>query len=130
MAVRLFGLGIIILGPGLLAAHLLLTWVYHFTFSFDFMLVGGGLVLPTYFYLPIIYALYRADQQMAVLKINLAGTGINFVLNLILLPTLGLLGALLASTMAQWAMLAAYLYLNKGLQQTYASTLSKLSSTL
>jgi len=127
MALRLFGLGLLMLLPALGAVHLLLVYVYQFTFSPYFLLAGGLFVLPIYGYLPIIYALYKATQEMTVLKINILGAGLNFLLNLLLLPQVGMLGAVVASAVAQWVMLGAYLLQNRSLKGHYAPALPELS---
>ena len=127
IAIRLFAFGLVILIPALIGVHLLLMYVYDFQLSPYFMLWGGLFVLPIYFYLPIIYALYKADRQMGVLKINIVGTVLNFVLNMLLLPRIGMIGAVVASAIAQWVMLAAYLGQNKGLRGSYAAVVPELS---
>jgi O-antigen/teichoic acid export membrane protein len=114
MSVRLFGLGLLMLAPALWLIHLMLTYIYQFSLSPHFLLAGGLFVLPIYFYLPIIYALYKTDRETVVLKINIIGTALNFGLNLLLLPRVGMIGAVIASAISQWAMLVAYLMQNKG----------------
>ncbi|NIP28826.1 MAG: hypothetical protein GWO38_34725, partial [Phycisphaerae bacterium] len=113
MSIRLFGLGLLMLAPALWLIHLMLTYIYQFTLSPYFLLVGGLFVLPIYFYLPIIYALYKTDRETVVLKINIIGTALNFGLNLLLLPRVGMIGAVIASAISQWAMLVVYLVQNK-----------------
>jgi O-antigen/teichoic acid export membrane protein len=127
IAIRLFAFGLVILIPALIGVQLLLIHVYDFQLSPYFMLWGGLFVLPIYFYLPIIYALYKADRQMGVLKINIVGTVLNFALNILLLPRIGMIGAVVASAIAQWVMLAAYLGQNKGLRGSYAAVVPELS---
>ena len=126
MALRLFGLGLLLLIPGLGGAHLLLTQVYQFSLPFYFLLVGGLFVLPIYLYLPIIYALYGAQRETAVLKINLLAAGLNLVLNLLLLPSVGMIGAIIASAIAQWVTLGAYLAQNRILKGEHAPLLPDL----
>src|SRR5215510_5160164 len=105
---RLFVFGIVMLVPALALTHVILSGLYHFTISFSILLFGGLLVLPVYLYVPIIYVLYRASLQSAVLTISLLGAVVSLSLNLALLPRVGMIGAVLASTAAQWLMLIAW----------------------
>ena len=49
----------------------------------------------TGYYLPIIYALYKADRTTTVIVVNLTGFTVNLLLNIWLLPRVGLVGAIL-----------------------------------
>lgn len=109
LALRLFAVGLALSFPMLIAASLLLRWVYHYDVPLNLLLIGGFFVLPIYFYLPIIYWLYKLEKQTAVIFINLFGIVLNLLGNLLLLPRLNLVGAMLAIAIAQWGMLAAYL---------------------
>lgn len=118
IALRLFVVGLVLLIPALAAAYWLLLNVYHFRFSVAFMVIGGLFALPIYAYIPYIYRLYKHDAQGYVLWVNLIGAGLNLLLNLLLLPTLGLIGALLSSAIVQWGMLIAYLLEARSLSRT------------
>ncbi len=72
------------------------------------MLLGGLMVLPSYFYLPIIYSFFRANRQIVVLAVNLIGIAASLALSVSLLPRIGMAGALTASAASQWLMLAIY----------------------
>lgn len=110
LSARLFMLGCAIILPALAATYLVITRVYGFELS-GWMLVAGGLfVLPIYFYLPIIYVLYKTDVQWMVIWVNLFGLAVNFGLNIWFVPRLGGLGAMIGSAVAQWVMLAVYLW--------------------
>ncbi|MBI3941983.1 MAG: polysaccharide biosynthesis C-terminal domain-containing protein [Chloroflexi bacterium] len=126
MAARLLLLGLALLGPALVSIHLLLQWVYRLDLTPDFLVYGGLFVLPTFCYLPIIYALYRLDKQSMVLKINVLGIVGNLLLNLWLLPAMGMVGAVIASAVAQWLMLAAYLWQIWAARSSYALTVPDL----
>jgi O-antigen/teichoic acid export membrane protein len=105
---RLFALGVVALPPALLAAWLLLRAVYPFEFSVYWAVLGGLFVLPIYGYLPLIHRLYSRHEQNAVLWANVGGAGLNLAGNLLLLPLLGTMGALLSSTLMQWGFFAYY----------------------
>ena len=66
------------------------------------------MVLPSYFYLPIIYAFFRANRQVVVLEVNLIGIVASLAVSVLLLPRVGMAGALAASASSQWLMLAIY----------------------
>ncbi len=114
IALRLFALGVLIVIPALLAAAWLLAAVYQMTFSTAFLLMGGAFALPIYAYLPLIYRLYKREAQNTVLWVNLAGAVCNVIMNIILLPRLGIMGAIVASAIMQWGMLAYYLWDARG----------------
>lgn len=126
IAARLLLLALMLLGPALISIHLLLQWFYHLDLGTDFLVFGGLFVLPTFCYLPIIYALYRLDRQSVVLKINVLGIGGNLLLNLWLLPAVGMVGAVIASAVAQWLMLVAYLWQIWAARSAYAVTMPEL----
>lgn len=105
---RLFGLGLLLVPPALVVAGWLLRHLYHFDISILLLVVGGLYVLPIYFTLPIIYALYKADRQREVLYVNLANIGLDLGLNILWIPRWGLLGALLSTTLTSWLTLVFY----------------------
>lgn len=105
---RLFLFGMVIVPPALLAAHLMLRVVYAFSFDVAFFVIGGLFVLPIYGYLPLIHRLYKLNQQNNVLWANVLGAVFNLVGNVLLLPLIGLHGALLSSAIMQWGMFAYY----------------------
>ncbi|RLE17994.1 MAG: hypothetical protein DRJ65_22015, partial [Acidobacteria bacterium] len=97
-----FGLGIVLTVFGVAAAWVLLNLVYAFGLERQWFVLGGLLVLPVFVYLPRMYQLFRAGRERAVVIINLAGAVVNLVVSLILLQTLGAIGALIGSVVAQW----------------------------
>jgi O-antigen/teichoic acid export membrane protein len=109
VSIRLLGLGILLVPPALFSVNWLLSSVYAIELSPLSLALGGLYVLPVYFYLPTIYSLYKTDRQNTVLGINIAGSALNLLLNLFLVPRLGAIGALLATTLVQWLVLACYL---------------------
>ncbi len=108
IAARLGGLGALLLAPFLALAHLALAYLYRFDLPPLMLAVGGLFILPIFFYLPAIYALYKDNEQSAVIWVNGLGIAANFGLNLLLLPRLGMVGAAAAGAAAQWLMLLAY----------------------
>jgi O-antigen/teichoic acid export membrane protein len=108
LSLRLLLGGLALIGPAMGALALILARLYHVDLPFGTLLIGGLSVLPIYYYLPIIYALYRAGRQTAVLRINVLGIAANLLFSLLLLPTWRMDGALAANVIAQLAMLLAY----------------------
>ncbi|MBC8159971.1 MAG: hypothetical protein H7Z42_02025 [Roseiflexaceae bacterium] len=126
IALRLFTLGLALLAPALGAVVVTLK-LYGFTVAPTLLLIGGLFVMPAFFYLPIIYGLYRAGRQNEVLAVNLVGIGVSVGVSVLLLPYLGSLGALIGSATAQWVMLAMYGARSRGWRERDADALPQLS---
>lgn len=107
---RLFLLGLLLVPPAIVLTGWLLRHLYQFDLSPLLLVVGGLYALPIFFTLPIIYALYKADQQRQVLIVNLVNTGLNLGLNILWIPYYGLLGALAATALTSWLTLLFYWY--------------------
>ncbi len=105
---QLFIFGGLMLPFALTGAYVLFVSLYGIRFSVGFMILGGLFVWPVYAFLPLIHRLYKRDEQAIVLKSNIFGAGTNLLMNLILLPVIGLYGALLSSAIIQWGMLIYY----------------------
>jgi O-antigen/teichoic acid export membrane protein len=123
---RLFAVGALLLAPALLAVYGVLTGLYHFSLPPLALVAGGLLVLPSFCYLPIVYALYREQRQSEVLQTNIIGIGASLLLSVLLLPQFGMLGALTAGALAQWIMLAAYVLRSRRLGEARISALPEL----
>lgn len=109
VALRLLSVGLLVTPPALFVIHLLLRILYNISLPWIYWLVGGAYVLPIYFYAPVVYALFKANRQKVVIQASLFGALLNVLLNLWLIPNLGILGALLATTLSQWFNLPIYL---------------------
>ncbi|MBP8003088.1 MAG: polysaccharide biosynthesis C-terminal domain-containing protein [Chloroflexi bacterium] len=125
---RLFGLGLLLVPPAMGIIYWLLVHVYHFTVSPWLLLVGGLHVLPLYFTLPIIYALYKSDQQKQVFYVNLVNILLDILLNIWWIPHLGLMGALLSTMLTSWLTLLFYWYRGRALRTPNDSPLPDLPS--
>ncbi len=108
IAGRLFVVGLLLTPPAIAACRWLLTGFFDFRLPPSVWLAAACTVPPVYFYLPTIYALFKAGRQTTVVTVNAVGALLNLLLNLLLLPTFGLLGALVATALVQWAGLLAY----------------------
>lgn len=124
LSLRLFAFGLLLIIPALLAVHQLLIRLYGIHFLTETILLGGLFVVPVYGYLPFVHRLYKLNWQNTVLVINIIGAGVNLVLNLVLLPHMGITGAILASALIQWGMLIFYSLQFRG---TYEDSVSNLS---
>lgn len=108
MARALLGLGILIVPIAMIALSFLLSRLYGILLPSAFYWLGGLAVLPLFYFSPIIYALYKAEKQTTVLLVNLLGIISALILNLILLPHLGLIGAIVAMVLIKWSTLLTY----------------------
>ncbi len=112
IAMRLFIVGCLIMPVAIMGINLLVGWVYELSYPPMFWLMAGLFALPIFGYLPIIHRLYGQNAQGYVLWVNIIGAVCNGALNLMLIPPLGITGALTASAICQWAMLVAYICRN------------------
>lgn len=108
LAARLALTGLAVLALFLPVAHLALTRLYQLDLPPVMLLLGGLTIWPIFFYLPIIYALFKVEQPGVVIAINVLGVAVSVVVNLALLPLVGLPGAAAGAAAAQWAMGLAY----------------------
>jgi len=104
----LFGLGGLIVPPAMVALYFLLSQLYGITLPAPFFWLGGLACLPVFYFSPIIYALYKAEKQTAVLAVNLLGIIGALVLNTLFLPRWGLIGAIIAMVLIKWLALLVY----------------------
>lgn len=109
VALRLLAVGVLITPVALFAISLILRVLYGISLPWLYWLMGAAYVLPIYFYAPVVYALFKADKQKIVIQASLFGALLNVLLNLWLIPNLGMLGALIATTLIQWFNLPIYL---------------------
>ncbi len=108
LSLKLGVVGLAAVAVGLPLAAFALRHVYALDFPPAYLLAGALFVLPLYFYLPVIYALFKADRALWVVAANGAGILLNLALNAWWLPALGALGAAWASAATQWALLLIY----------------------
>lgn len=113
LAFSLFRGGVIIAVPAMVLIYFILFFYYRFEFSINFYILGYFFVIPFYLYLVKIYHLFKHDKQNSVVVIAIIATGLNLILNLILIQKLGIQGALLASTITQWMILILYFRIKK-----------------
>lgn len=105
---RLFVLGVAVTACGLGAIHFVLERLYRVPAGVGLLLLGAAIVLPCFYYVPVVYELFQLRRQSAVVWVNAAGALVSFALGLLLLPGLGVAGALIGAAAAQGLMLAVY----------------------
>jgi O-antigen/teichoic acid export membrane protein len=127
LSLRLLALGALLCPLGLLLIDVVLRVYYGFDLPPIFFGLGGAVALPIYFYLPIIYALYKGGLAGRVVGINVLGIATSAAISLLLLPTLGLLGAVTGAAAAQLLMLLAYVWRSRELREGHALTVPELS---
>ncbi|MCO6450272.1 MAG: polysaccharide biosynthesis C-terminal domain-containing protein [Caldilineales bacterium] len=121
---RLFIFGFVLMWPMLVGLYGILTYLYHITLSPGFYVLAVFYVLPIFYYLPTIYALYKAEQQGVVVRVNIAGLTANLALNVILLPRIGLIGAILSTVIVRGAVSVFYHFQGRKLRREHAPAMS------
>lgn len=124
---RLLALGAMAALPGLLVTQAIVGVHYGFDLPPGAFVMGGIAALPVFFYLPIVYALYKVGAQSVVVKINLIGIGVSFVLSAALLPRAGLTGAAAAAAAGQCCMGIVYSMQGRSLRADHAIAMPDLS---
>jgi len=104
---RMFLAGMVLIAPALVAIHWLLRLVYGLQVSHELLVMGGLATLPVFAISPLVFLAYRNHEESLVVVLTFAGAAVNVALSLVLIPAHGLLGALLATAVAHWLMLAA-----------------------
>ena len=117
LSAKLFALGLLLVAVGMPAVGVVLRYFYHLNFAPAYLLAGALLALPIYFYVPVVYALFKANRQNVVVAVTILGIVVNLLLNLWWLPKQGMLGAALAAAASQWVMGAVYLALGWSLSE-------------
>jgi len=120
LSARLFALGLLAVGVGMPLVGIVLRVLYHIDFGPGYLVAGGLLALPVYFYMPVIYALFKANRQATVVWVTVLGIGLSLLFSLWWLPSLGTVGAAWAAAAAQWSMGAIYLGLGWRLREPLA----------
>ncbi len=108
IAQKLFIMAIIAIVPMMIVIYLILDNLYLISLELIFFILGALYVLPIYYYLPIIYTLYKYNRQIIVLSVNILGILINLLLNIIFLPKIGLIGAIMNKVLINWMILLFY----------------------
>lgn len=70
MALRLFIVGMLIAAIAVFATSVLLEWIYRFQYDPLIFLLGWLIVIPGFYYAPLIYRLFRNNRQHIVVIIS------------------------------------------------------------
>lgn len=124
LAGRLFLLGLLLVPLAMPVLILALRLLYGIDLPFTYFIWGALYVLPVYFFLPFIYAMFKAEKQSLVIGVNLSGVALNVVFDLILLPQMGSEGAILAAAAVKWLVLITYTLLLRHLMKTDQQTVA------
>lgn len=121
MAWKLLAFGVVVTAAGVP----LVAWALHLLYGIElplrFLLWGAFTVLPIYFYLPYNYLLFKNQGQQKVLLANVGGILLNIALNLSLIGSLELEGALIATAAAQVFTLLLVVWYARNSQQSVST---------
>lgn len=100
--------GIVIIIPAVILFWIILNYIYKLSFSVDVYLLSGLFILPSFFYLISVYRLFKYKKEKIVLFVNLICISASLILSLILLPSFGITGCLIAGTASGWITVLLY----------------------
>lgn len=123
---KLFAIGLLLMVPGIVAAYVVLQYIYGFGLDLEYYLYGMALTIPSFYYLPVIYLLYKDKEEKKVLLINFMTALMTLVLTALLLPTMGNKGGLLGKALVQLIVLLLYLNILIKKSRQHAHPLPKL----
>lgn len=126
LSVRLLVFGALICLPALMLLDLVLHQFYRFDLPPIFFVLGVVIALPSFFYLPIIYGLYKRGVTRRVVWINVLGIAASAAIGLWLLPSIGMIGAVIGAASAQMLMLFAYVWQSRELRGNDALPMPEL----
>ena len=104
----IFKIGLPIVLIGLLTLSFFLKWLAPDRFDIYTYLFGLLYLVPFLIFMPSIFKLYKADKESRVVYVSFFAAGINLILSWLLIPILGLNGALLGSAFSQIFMLIIF----------------------
>jgi len=109
----LISLGVFYSAGLLFLAYLILNIHLDFSFSISMYFIAYLLLLPYFLYFIKMHQLFRYNRQMIVVWITFITAILNLALSIILIPKIGLEGALISGTIVQWANLGGFLYVER-----------------
>jgi O-antigen/teichoic acid export membrane protein len=109
---------------GALAGVAFIGWMfpllYHWTLTVTQLALGVLLVLPAFYYVPVVYALYQQHRERWVVLCSFAGAAASLALSVWLLPRLGLVGGLVGNASGQLLIGGEYWYLARRMTRAQA----------
>ena len=100
--------GFVIIIPAVILFWIILNYIYKLSFSVDVYILSGLFILPSFFYLISVYRLFKYKKEKIVLFVNLICIFVSLILSLILLPSFGITGCLIAGTVSGWTTVLLY----------------------
>jgi O-antigen/teichoic acid export membrane protein len=100
--------------------HLVVTYIYRLNYPFIMYVTGYFYILFFYFYQIKNYELGKAYKQITVAFYSFSACAVNLIVSILLTPSFGIEGALIAGLATQIFLVMLY-HKNKILQFTYAS---------
>ena len=101
-------LGLLLCSLALPFIYVMIENVYQFELDWQYYLYGYLFALPIFMYLPKVYTLYKLQKEKKVMYYNFISALINAILTVLLLPNMGIKGALLATALSQWILVLLY----------------------
>jgi len=90
---------------------IIIQFIYKINIPAIMYVTGYFFMLPSFLYLPSLFACSKQNKQSTIVFITLIGSVINISLGFILTPVFMKEGALISGTLTQWAILALFLVL-------------------
>ncbi len=106
------GLPLVLMGSFSIYIFLNFFTTVEFSNLIYFIMTIGA--IPPFFYMIDVFILYRRKQEKLIMRIGFLGAGLNLLLALILIPKVGILGAIIGATVAKFILLTAPYFVKKG----------------
>lgn len=122
---RLTATGLLVTLIGITAISWLIPLLYHWQLTLPQLAVGLFVVLPTFFYMPIVFALYQQKRESLVVIFSFTAAAVSLALSVSLLPRLGLVGGLIGNASGQVLIGIAYWFTARRISARRASNLAR-----
>jgi len=110
---KLFPLGILLSVVGGIFISLLFPIVYSFSFSWEIYALGVLYAIPFYFFAVKSVNLMKNNQERWLMAIGVINILITLMLDILLIPSLGIKGAMIAAVVGQWTILLSYVIIEQ-----------------
>lgn len=120
LSIEFLKYGFLITLAGVLFQFIMLHYFYHFQFPLTLYILTFICVLPSFWYTPIVFFLFKENKQSKVIFVNIFGILINVFASFIFIKPYGITGGLIAMAISQLFMLAmVYRYFFKSLEHEH-----------
>ena len=118
LSIEFLKYGFLITLAGVLFQFIMLHYFYHFQFSITLYILSFICVLPSFWYIPIVFFLFKENKQSKVIFVNIFGILINALACFVFIKPYGINGGLISMAIAQLFMLGmVYVYFFKTVEQ-------------